>query len=57
MFFNSIYQMQAELSLLGRQENELFIEVKEEIYNVQDQEELVEDSEQEKVDLVNPEIL
>ena len=49
--------MQAELSLLGRQENELFIEVKEEIYNVQDQEELVEDSEQEKVDLVNPEIL
>ena len=49
--------MQAELSLLGLQENELFIEVKEEIYNVQDQEELVEDSEQEKVDLVNPEIL
>lgn len=49
--------MQAELSLLGRQENELFIEVKEEIYNVQDQEELVEDSEQEKVDQVNPEIL
>ena len=42
--------MQAELSLLSRQENELFIEVKEEIYNVQDQEELVEDSEQEKVD-------
>ena len=49
--------MQAELSLLGRQENELFIEFKEEIYNVQDQEELVEDSEQEKVDQVNPEIL
>ena len=49
--------MQAELSLLGRQENELFIEVKEEIYNVQDQEELVEDSVQEKVDQVNPEIL
>ena len=49
--------MQAELSLLGWQENELFIEVKEEIYNVQDQEELVEDSEQEKVDQVNPEIL
>lgn len=49
--------MQAELSLLGRQENELFIEVKEEIYNVQDQDELVEDSEQEKVDQVNPEIL
>ena len=49
--------MQAELSLLGRQENELFIEGKEEIYNVQDQEELVEDSEQEKVDQVNPEIL
>ena len=49
--------MQAELSLVGRQENELFIEVKEEIYNVQDQEELVEDSEQEKVDQVNPEIL
>ena len=49
--------MQAELSLLGLQENELFIEVKEEIYNVQDQEELVEDSEQEKVDQVNPEIL
>ena len=49
--------MQAELSLLGRQENELFIEVKEEIYNVQDQEELVEDSEQEKVDQINPEIL
>ena len=49
--------MQAEISLLGRQENELFIEVKEEIYNVQDQEELVEDSEQEKVDQVNPEIL
>ena len=49
--------MQAELSLLGRQENELFIEVKEEIYNVQDKDELVEDSEQEKVDQVNPEIL
>ena len=49
--------MQAELSLLDRQENELFIEVKEEIYNVQDQDELVEDSEQEKVDQVNPEIL
>ncbi len=49
--------MQAELSLLGRQENELFIEVKEEIYNVQDQDELVEDSEQEKVNQVNPEVL